>query len=63
MGLREFTADDVAAVRLATGIENVRNAVDAPWELLLTEHRVPHGGDPVHEWFVIVKGPDCRPHT
>ena len=40
MDLREFTADDAAAVRLATGIENVRNAVDAPWELPLTEHRM-----------------------
>ncbi len=40
MDLREFTADDAAAVRLATGIENVGNAVDAPWELPLTEHRM-----------------------
>ena len=40
MDLREFTAGDAAAVRLATCIENVRNAVDAPWELPLTEHRM-----------------------
>jgi len=49
MDLREFTADDAASVRIATGIENVRNAVDAPWELPLSEHRmameVRHGWD------------------
>ena len=49
MDLREFTADDVVDVRLAAGIENVRNALDAPWELPVTEHRmamdVRHGWD------------------
>ncbi len=40
MELREFTADDAEAVRLATGIENPCNAVDAPWELPVSEHRM-----------------------
>src|SRR4029078_12023492 len=40
MDLRELAADDTAAVRLAAGIENARNVLDAPWELPVAERRM-----------------------
>ena len=40
MDLREFTADDAEAIRLAVDIENRRNAIEAPWEPPVTAYRM-----------------------
>ncbi|MEP6817359.1 MAG: GNAT family N-acetyltransferase [Marmoricola sp.] len=49
MELREFTADDAAAISLAVELENAGNAVDCPWQHQVTPYRkemeMRHGWD------------------